>query len=54
MALRCLPAGFVVTDRSTSFAEAPSEYMTKAAQQSLRFFNCEMFLSEENLNVLLR
>jgi len=63
VALRCISAGNIVTDKSTNFISAEETgdfdgetypYTTLSAYESFRFLNCDMFFSEKSLNILLR
>jgi hypothetical protein len=66
LALRCLPAGYIITDKSHNFAalqrEAEAEeaevrrppFMIASSYEVLRFFNSEMYISPSSLNTLLR
>lgn len=68
LALRCLSDGFRVIDAAHGYFAVchedvnlsmrshagASSFMQDASEQNFRFFNCEMFFSPRNLNILLR
>ena len=55
LALRCQTADNVVLDRSLGYTEAHDcPYMTCAAYDCFRYFNCDMFFTSVSLNYILR
>jgi len=53
VALRCLPAEYSVFDASCNYVAA-SDFQSEVVRQSLRFFDCDMYYKESQLNILLR
>ena len=62
VALRCISAGNIFTDKSKNFLSAEavdpqgpvSTHTTLSAYEAFRYLNCDMFFSEKSLNVLIR
>lgn len=55
LSLRCLPGGNIVTDKSCNIPPIPpSSFSILSAEESFRYFNCDMYFNEKSLNILLR
>ncbi|GAB5371987.1 hypothetical protein AAMO2058_001626900 [Amorphochlora amoebiformis] len=53
LSLRCLPDGFSRLDTSPMF-QPSSTFQVEAARHSLRFLDCDMYYTAEELNILLK
>ncbi len=56
IALRCIPAGNAITDKSLSYSleSDMGSFTSLSAYECFRYLNCDLYFNEKSLNILMR